>query len=192
VPRASLKPRHGLPRPQRDLANRMREALLALNLTQVEAAQLAGVPRDLIHKAVVRGSMPREARDRESIAKALQTDAAYLWFGVGGKPNGEHAPPGPEKLTLFNFRPDPKGYTLLIEHDGFAPMAARGDVLYVTPSYPARPGDRIFVRWDSSEGIFKLVEDGDSLTVLAPNGSRMTIDARKISEKARIAGVIFS
>jgi transcriptional regulator with XRE-family HTH domain len=182
-----MKPRPDLPKPQRDLANRMREALMAAGLTQVEAAKLSGVQRDIIHKAVVRGSMPREARDREAVAKALNVSPAYLWFGTRPKDEGNG-----ERLTLFNFRPDPKGYTLLVEHDGYLPLAQRGDVLYVTPSYPARPGDRLYVKWDDSDGIFRLLEDGDALTLLAPNGSRMTIDGRKIVEKSRIAGVIFS
>jgi hypothetical protein len=189
MPRASMKPRSDLPRPQRELANRMREALLANNLTQVEAAHVAGVARDLIHKAVVRGSMPREARDRDAIAKALNTPSAWLWFGTGSK----EGPPGDGRLTIFNFRPDPKGYTLLVEHDGYAPLAQKGDVLYVTPSYPARPGDRVFIKWGHNEGIFKLVGIEDHAHILlSPNGSRVTLDASIIREQARIAGVIFS
>lgn len=193
MPRASMKPKSDLPKPQRELVNRMREALLRLNLTQVEAAKMAGVPRDMMHKAVVRGSMPREQRDRDNIAKTLGVSSAWLWFGVRGKDDEPaHHPPGGDKLTLLNFRPDPKGFTLLVDHDGFAPLAHRGDVLYVTPSYPARPGDRVYIKWDNTEGIFRLLEENDALTLLAPNGSRVTLDASKIHEKARIAGVIFN
>jgi transcriptional regulator with XRE-family HTH domain len=188
MPRASMKPRMDLPKPQRDLANRMREALMAHGLTQIEAAKRASVARDLIHKAVVRGSMPREARDRDAIAKALLVSTAWLWFGTGTK----EAVSG-DRLTIFNFRPDPKGYTLLVEHDSFAPLVNKGDVLYVTPSYDARPGDRVFVKWDRHEGIFRLLElDGHTYILQAPNGSRVTLDASIIKEKARIAGVIFS
>src|SRR5215468_10931395 len=75
--RAEVAPGHA------EVSRRMRQALARAGLTQAEAARLADVGRDVVHKAIQRGSVPRTAEERDAVAKTLSTTSPVLWFGMG-------------------------------------------------------------------------------------------------------------
>ena len=59
----------------------MKNALARSGLTQIEAARLAKVSRDYIHKATQRGSVPNDKAVRDRISKVLKCDNSWLWWG---------------------------------------------------------------------------------------------------------------
>ena len=63
------------------LQERMKNALARSGLTQIEAARLAKVSRDYIHKATQRGSVPNDKAVRDRISKVLKCDNSWLWWG---------------------------------------------------------------------------------------------------------------
>ena len=63
------------------LKERMKNALARSGLTQIEAARLAKVSRDYIHKATQRGSVPNDKAVRDRISKVLKCDNSWLWWG---------------------------------------------------------------------------------------------------------------
>tara|TARA_R110000803_G_scaffold177942_2_gene240359 strand:+ start:325 stop:672 length:348 start_codon:yes stop_codon:yes gene_type:complete len=63
---------------------RVKMALARAGLTQIECARIAKIPRDYIHKATQRGSIPSSKDIRNRISKTLNSDDSYLWFGIEG------------------------------------------------------------------------------------------------------------
>ncbi len=64
------------------IKDKMRLLLNKAGLSQIQCAKEAGVTKDLIGKAVTRGSTPRKKLDRDNIAKVLNTTSQSLWFGL--------------------------------------------------------------------------------------------------------------
>jgi|TARA_B110000858_G_C17608520_1_gene383382 hypothetical protein len=62
--------------------SRVKMALAMAGLTQIECARIAKIPRDYIHKATQRGSIPSSKDIRNRISKTLNSDDSYLWFGI--------------------------------------------------------------------------------------------------------------
>jgi ribosome-binding protein aMBF1 (putative translation factor) len=176
-----------LPVAQQEVARRVSMKLKEVGLLQTELARVAGVARDVIHKAVIRGSVPRDQRDRDAVAKMLNVSSSWLWFGgADGEGKGE-------LLTTAGFRPDPKAYHIVVQDEGFVPLAYPGDVLYVTPSYPPRIGDRIYMKYRGGEGVFRLLStEEDNITVASSGGGRMTLRRSETDELHKIAGVIYT
>jgi hypothetical protein len=187
APPRKTKRHKELPAAQQEVARRVSMKLKEVGLMQTELARVAGVARDVVHKAVIRGSVPRDQRDRDAVAKILNVSSSWLWFGgTNGEGKGE-------LLTTAGFRPDPKAYHIVVDHEGFVPLAYPADVLYVTPSYPPRVGDRIFLRYSGGDGIFRLLDSTeDTVTVAAPAGGRLTLKRSEIKDFHKIAGVIYT
>lgn len=70
------------------LKERMKNALARSGLTQIEAARLAKVSRDYIHKATQRGSVPMDKAVRDRISKVLKCDNSWLWWGFEDADSG--------------------------------------------------------------------------------------------------------
>ena len=62
--------------------SRLKRALALAGLTQSECSRIANVPRDFVHKAVQRGSVPNNKSIRNRISKALKSSDSWLWFGM--------------------------------------------------------------------------------------------------------------
>ena len=65
-----------------ELKNRIKIALARAGLTQIECARTSNVPRDYLHKATQRGSVPSSKAIRNRISKTLNADDSWLWFGI--------------------------------------------------------------------------------------------------------------
>ena len=63
------------------IKERMSYLLKREGLTQKEAAEIANVKKDFIHKAFKRGSKPNKADVRDRISEALKSSSEWLWFG---------------------------------------------------------------------------------------------------------------
>lgn len=190
--------------PNEGVAWRVRSALDAENLGQTEAARLAGVPRDVIHKAAVRGSVPRTREQREAVAGVLKVTPAWLWHGTGGRvppdqvaANG--APPAPPPVspiapvTVANFTPDPAARLVHVTDNAFAPRARAGDFLLLTPSIDPRPGDDVFVEQvGGSTLLLEFVSANDNNTVLMrlPNGFQVSFSRNDLLSFVRVAGIV--
>lgn len=142
-----------------ELAQRMHRALIASGFTQLEAANRAGVPRDVVHKAVQRGSVPRSAETRNAVAKALNVSPSWLWYGetmdqpVETKPVPAQARVAVERAAPASIPSD--AYVELFETDAGEPFVSAGSGLLVSPSGNARLGDVVWVRIDGYEGPAK-------------------------------------
>jgi hypothetical protein len=135
-------------------------------LLQAEAASKAGVPRDIVHKACQRGSTPRKAETRDAVARVLDVSATWLWLAAPDhererKPVVKDEPPQIPQATPaaantnqgYGFRPDPLGHFVIIDSNDYAPIVLGGDTLWVTPSYPTRAGDRVYVTMGNGERL---------------------------------------
>tara|TARA_B100000579_G_C22022813_1_gene484670 strand:- start:107 stop:472 length:366 start_codon:yes stop_codon:yes gene_type:complete len=72
--------------------DRMRNLIQREGLTQIEAARIANVKRDYIHKAVQRGSVPNNADVRDRISEALNSSSTWLWFGGDNESSEQKKP----------------------------------------------------------------------------------------------------
>ena len=77
------------------LKERMKMQLARVGLTQIEAARLAKVSRDYIHKATQRGSVPNDKAVRNRISKVLKCDDSWLWWGFE-----DDSPSGKRKFKI--------------------------------------------------------------------------------------------
>jgi hypothetical protein len=195
-----------LQEPQAALAARVREALHRAGLTQSEAARLADVPRDIVHKATGRGSLPRNRSHREAIATALKVAPAWLWFGTGGaQATADHV--SIDRHAALTS--DPNNRAVEVGHDAFWPIARAGDLLYIARASSPEKGDRVYVRWSAdiatfqggapspytdglSEGIFRLNELGPMwVSLTSIHGLLLQLRADQIVEQAVVAGVVW-
>lgn len=194
---------------------RVSQALRQAGLTQTEVAKRAQeihpkAARPMFHKALHNGARPRDPAVRDAFALALGVDAGWLWFGArprrAGSPfmtrdlivseeeaftDGPVAPAAAATAALA-IKPDPAGYVLPVSHSLWEPMASRGDCIYISPSYPASSGDRVYVRGSQGEGIYRLVTLGeDAVTLVSPAGMQVSLPRSGV-DIHRIAGIIFS
>lgn len=179
------------------VGKRMRDALTQAGLTQTEAAKLAGVDRGVVHKAVTRGSIPRDAETRNAVASTLKTTSSWLWFGASETaPRSNEPSERAYEVAGFNavgFRPDQSGYVLTVEHANYGPLASKGDWLWVTPSFPAREGDKVYVGFtNGEEGLFRLEHEGDELILLGtPHGTQRRVSNDEVRWCHKVSGVVF-
>lgn len=189
------------------LSERMKRALARAQLTQWEVAEKAGVSTDAVHKAVQRGSVPRDAKVRQAIADVLDVDASWLWFAAPAGDDPFHNPSQPRPIVLgvdpriptgglpgmvAPFLPDPKGYCLIVDHDGFRPYAQKGDVLYITPSYEPRPGDRVLIAAGNEQRLCEFSGDEDNNIICTTPAGRLEFPRKRVTKFERIAGVIYN
>lgn len=185
---------------------RVWRAARARNLNLTEVARLAGVDKDYIHKATQRGSRPRDADVRLAIAKALSVDPGWLWDGIATSehdiPNFDELPPktgGEATVTPLTkpdpslFRPDPKGYFIVVEDERYAPYAKAGDALYLAPSYPLTPGTRVHIEdIDGHTMIVEFISRTPTTAVIRTNAGAITqIDSDRIKTMHRLATIAF-
>ncbi len=149
-----------------ELAQRFHHAMAAVGLTQVEVAQRAGVARDVVHKAVNRGSVPRKAEVRDAVAKALNVESSWLWRGETPTRRPEDTPTPSQARAMAAARereaeartgglyPDDI-YVVFFEDDRGQPFVEHGHGVLVSPSTPPRLGGLAWVRFDGYDGIAK-------------------------------------
>lgn len=172
------------------VSKRMREALLRAKLTQAEAAQSAGIDRNVVHKAVVRGSIPREDRVRAAVAQVLGVAYEWLWYGKGAptpKSNGHGSADAPTVLATFGLRHDPEGYLHVVTDTEESPDVQRGDILYVTPMSPVRIGDKVLV-WVRGRAVFGSLV---ALTEQVVRLNLLELERKSVDAIHKVAAVSF-
>lgn len=190
------------------VSHRMQRALAQAGYQQVEAAREAGVPRAAIHKAVQRGSIPRDKATRDKVAQVLGVDASWLW-AVGSAEQSEPqtqakrmqsdtetisapAASAVRQVSAPQLPMDPKGYALVIPHSDFQPIVMRNDCLWVTPSYAPETGDRVYVHTSSDEEVIAVLSDMDSnhYYLMTPGGGRRSLRKDSVGALHKVSGVI--
>lgn len=174
------------------IAERVTAALNGAGLTATEAARRAKeihpkAIRTMIHKAARQGLRPRDPDVRAAFARVLGADPVWLWFG-GGRPRahmldyieqggGEGAAEdeggalASGELRADIQTGDPAGYALRVEGDAWEPMVSRGNVLYLTPSFPPAQNDRVYVRDGRVDGVYRLGFLGaETVVLISPIG----------------------
>lgn len=189
---------------------RMAKALAEAGLSQSEVARRAleicpKASRPIFHNAVKHGARPRSADVRAAYARVLGVDSSWLWYGARRQPSmlrdellyeevdipseigdSRSAP------TVLAVRPDPAGYLLPVSTSAWEPFAGPGDCLYLSPSYPAAAGDRVYLKSDRGEGVYRLLStDAESVTVLSPSGLQIVLPRDGVILH-RISGIVFA
>ncbi len=178
------------------IAERVTTALANAQLSQAEATRRAQaicprVIRTVLHKAARLGLRPRSQDVRAAFAQVLGVDPGYLWFGVGParrpsmlryletdldeEPDEAPAAPAPSPVPVAEGARDPSGYSIKVLDDRWEPLASQGDVLHLTPSFPPGPGDRVYVRDEKGDGVYRLAQiAGDMVTLISLCGKPAT------------------
>lgn len=176
------------------------------------------VIRTVLHKAARLGLRPRNDEVRAAFAQVLGVDSGYLWYGVptirrrgmvelaaadmasydGSDDYSGPAPdltpgsaPAPSACALPSDGVDLAGYSLRVHHDDWEPLASRGGTLYMTPSFPPAPGDRVYVHDEKGEGVYRLVSVGKEMVTLVSPGGRPIVRSRAGLVIHRIASITF-
>jgi hypothetical protein len=162
---------------------------------QAEAARMAVVSRDVIHKATLRGSVPRDHGIRDAVARLFDVSEQWLWFGAPdhersrqqNKKDGVAPAPVPVVDTpqpSSQYKPDPRGHFVIVESDDFQPVAMRGDVLWVTPSFPVRVGERAYIVMADGSEIVGVLKSTTNTAHNVTVGSG--VEALKIKDVSRL------
>jgi transcriptional regulator with XRE-family HTH domain len=187
------------PQTTNELAQRMHRALIAAGLTQVEAANRAGVPRDIVHKAVNRGSVPRSVDAREAVAKALGVTPEWLWYGrTFSGPVDAPAPPPPPPVqaapgsAAAAAAPVPAdAHVEMFEGNDGEPFVSAGHGLLVSPSVKPRLGDLMWVRMEGYDGPARYAGTlGNELVLEMAGGVKRRVPRSEVTEILGVLGTV--
>ncbi|MGE0716339.1 MAG: helix-turn-helix domain-containing protein [Alphaproteobacteria bacterium] len=181
-----------------ELSQRLHRALIAKGLTQVEAARIAGVSRDVLHKAATRGSTPRSQEEREAVAKALGVSATWLWHGLEEalveRQIARAKPAAPEGKPALPAEKAPAAlpgdaYVVLFETDENAPFVHAGHGIIVSPSTSPKLGTHVYVTSPDYSGVAKYQGVmGDDILLVLPSGKETRVARRDLSRMEAVLG----